>query len=347
MLTIPVTRPFTAAFALKVQTVMDVILHIGAHRTATTSFQTYMKHSARMLDARGVGYWGPPETRRDGILSGVLAHGGAGGEGAQLTTVAARIEQGCVGAERRGMHQLVVSDENMLGSVRRNLRMAELYPDAAERLKRFGDVFGARLRRVVLSIRALDTFWASALAFGVARGHRWPSQRTLADLTETPRSWRDVIEEAAAAFPRAEVTVLPHEPFCDRPEQRLAHMLAGDAPVPPAQARYWQNGAPDLAELRAALRARGEPTDGLPKGTGPWRPFDTRQAAALRERYEDDLFWLRGAGRSTATLIEEATPDQAGTNLPVGANMRGRNHDRQDGDRKDGTGEDGSMARTG
>ena len=45
---------------------MDVILHLGAHRTGSTSFQEYMTR----VQSGDVAYWGPKITR-GGLLDGV------------------------------------------------------------------------------------------------------------------------------------------------------------------------------------------------------------------------------------------------------------------------------------
>ena len=50
---------------------MDVILHIGAHRTATTTFQHYMRGQSSELARAGIGFWGPWRTR-GGLFSGVM-----------------------------------------------------------------------------------------------------------------------------------------------------------------------------------------------------------------------------------------------------------------------------------
>jgi len=50
---------------------MDVILHIGAHRTATTTFQAWMLQNADALAAGGIAYWGPDRTRA-GLFSGLV-----------------------------------------------------------------------------------------------------------------------------------------------------------------------------------------------------------------------------------------------------------------------------------
>ena len=51
---------------------MEIVLHIGAHRTATTSFQAYMRGNAPGLVQGGVAFWGPLRTR-NGLFSGLWA----------------------------------------------------------------------------------------------------------------------------------------------------------------------------------------------------------------------------------------------------------------------------------
>jgi len=67
--------PCGAAFSRRVRAFMDVILHIGAHRTATTTFQKYMRSRSAEFAARGVAFWGPLRTRR-GLFAGLLPEPG-------------------------------------------------------------------------------------------------------------------------------------------------------------------------------------------------------------------------------------------------------------------------------
>ena len=43
---------------------MDIILHLGAHRAASTSFQTYLRGADAQLAGQGIGFWGPQRTRK-------------------------------------------------------------------------------------------------------------------------------------------------------------------------------------------------------------------------------------------------------------------------------------------
>ena len=302
---------------------MDVILHVGAHRTATTSFQTYLRANRAALSAQGTGFWGPWRTR-NGLLHG-LADAPASGH--QVERATGRLHLALEGARRHGADRLVVSDENMIGSARHNLRHLALYPAAGERLARLTRAFGP-VRRVVLQIRALDGWWASAIGFLVPRGEDVPDAAALDRLAASPRSWRHVIADLACACPEAEIRVTPFECFADRPDHLLQAMT--DLALVPraAPGDFWKNRHPELPALRAALRDRGEDADHLPEGGGRWMPFDGLQAAALREAYADDLFWLRAGADGLANYTEDLPTDRTRANLASVLTERGQGHDR-------------------
>lgn len=325
-----------AALTGKVLNVMKVILHIGAQRTATTSFQAYLRGNTAWLSKRGVGYWGPHRTRRGGLFSGLVrcseqdlpkeidaAH----------REIGARVER----LAKQGKTHLIVSDENMLGTARINARAKQIYPDAAQRLDRFARVFEGMVSRVVLTVRSYDTYWPSALAFSLGRGGHLPRADDLEAITDGARGWRDVVTDTAAAFAGVDVVVDSYETFAPRPENRLAHMTDGAVELPEKHARLWLHRAPDLAQLRRAFAQRGGNPDKLPSGEGRWIPFDAVQSAKLKENYADDVFWLHAGAGGVARFVEEDQPDQAGANPSGGATTRGQDND----------GKDGRMARAG
>lgn len=303
---------------------MEIILHLGAHRTATTSFQHYLRCNAAALRDLGLGVWGPDATR-DGVLCGVIPVAGRGGAARQLERARGRIALRLRGAETAEIRQLVISDENMIGAARRNLRDGRLYAAIGERMARFAHAFDGRVRRAVLCIRAQDSYWSSVLAYGVARGHRIPLPADLDRLVTVNRQWRAVITDLACALPGVEILVLPHEVFAGCPQDKL-RVMTGIA-VPPAQgARDWLNRSPDLAALRRALRARRVDAARLPEGDGRWQPFDENQRQALQEAYACDLAWLRAGAEGLARWTEETGPVTAGRHPPTGQTTRGQGH---------------------
>lgn len=292
---------------------MDVTLHIGAHRCATTTFQHFLTRNRVLLADAGIACWTPDRTRR-GLFAGLVHRPDRIDP---VTARRARRATGLIGVERdrltaAGVATLLVSDENMMGSVRANLRAGALYPDLAARLARFAPAF-ADCRRIAVGIRAYDTYWASALAFAVAQGHRMPGTLQLDRLAAGGRGWRQVIGDVAVAFPLAEIVVWPFERVAARPEAQLAALSGTPVRVPPLSgAREWHNAGPRRAALRRILRLRGDDDAALaiPGGSGRWMPFDTDHRAELRARYSDDLDWLAsGAGGSVRLL--DAVPGDA------------------------------------
>ena len=289
---------------------MELVLHVGAHRTASTSFQAYLKQNRDELGQWGIGFWGPHRTRK-GLFAGVVPRNGYGLQEDQLRRAKGRISMQLARTEMQGARTLIVSDENMLGSVRDNLRRASLYAQAGDRMGRFSTAFGGQVSTVMISIRSLDHYWASAAAYGVGRGHPMPAPDLWERIAVSMRGWRDVITDVAQAFPDAQVRVLPFEFFSGRPELKLRYGAGCYAPAPVS--REWLNAAPRLEVLRQTLAERGDLGAGwLPEGYGPWSPFTAAQTAALRELYADDMHWLVAGADGLATLIEDPDRNELG-----------------------------------
>ena len=301
---------------------MKTILHIGAHRTGTTSFQSYMRRHAAPLAADGIGFWGPTRTRK-GLFAGIQPAPGIGRQAAQRAR--GRILLQLDKAQKRGVQVLVISDENMMGSSRLNLRSQSLYPDVGERLARYIAAFDNRIDVVALSVRSLDHFWTSTVSYGVSRGHEVPTLEQRAFIAEHQRSWRDVVADVSCAAPCATVKVLPFERFVARADRYLAVSADCDTPVD-ADPR-WKNRSPSASELRDCLTERGSDASAVPKGDGRWVPFSFEENAALREAYCEDMQWLVAGADGRAILKEDRDHISAGQTLPTGFRNRGQSND--------------------
>lgn len=297
----------------KVCRFMDVILHVGAHRTGTTTLQSYLRQHRGALQTAGVEVWDPRRTRR-GLFHG-LRPGDAVPQGDRARRRAlGRIKVNLEEAANRGVQTLVISDENLIGSVRENLRTRRLYPAIGERLARLYEALEGSLSAVVISTRSQDRYWPSACAYGVARGHKLPGKDACKQMASSRRRWRDVITDLACAVPTQDVRVLPFETYLGDARAFVKHGLGITANLPASE--DWANRAPDLTELRHILRDRGEDTCALPGNSGPWHPFDAAQDIDMQEAYLDDLFWLSSGADGLATLIEEDGPASRGTAHP-------------------------------
>lgn len=299
--------PGGAVFPRRAARNMDITLHIGPHRTATTGFQNYLRMSRNNLRAQGVEVWEPEVIRR-------------------------KQESGCYkDADTRsrvklvqasGADQLIISEENIAGSVRQNLKDGALYLGIGDRIARYTQALGGNLSAVLFSPRSLDVFWCSSLAFAAERGLRLPDPQKRAVIAQGRRGWRDVITEIAKAAPGASVRVLPFETYAGRPDRFLADGVDIEGPL--CKDRAPVNVSPRLPELRRALRASGRDASTLPFGMGRWNPFTNEEHSALRELYADDMMWLAAGADGLATLIEDRSTTKAGLNPPRAALGKGQ-----------------------
>lgn len=299
---------------------MDVILHLGAHRTGTTTLQQLLQRNQAALSEAGLQSWTPDRTRA-GLLAGLVQRP------QDLTPqieARARRSTGIIGIEierlaKSGCRQLLISEENLIGAVRNNLRESRLYPKADVRLARLGPALAQHVTTIGLSIRSFDAYWTSSIAFGVAQGHAMPGQPKLQQLVEQPRRWRHLVQEIATAFPRAKILVWPFERYVSQPEAQLASMTNGlQLSYPLSGSRDWHNSSPRLDKLRRILTIRGEAhaASRLPEGNGRWTPFDTDQREALRRQYLEDLAWFSSKANSFARFVDgDTAPADPSTDL--------------------------------
>ncbi len=321
-LTSPHFRPVGAAVTKWATRAMDVILHLGAHRTATTSFQCYMRRHAIPLSEQGVDYWGPQRARRGGLSDGLPSRAEVS-QGTDIPPDApSRIAKYLRQAKKRGARSLIVSDVNMIGCLSSTINSKMLYPDVGARMTAFGKAFDGRISAVLISPRSLEYYWCSALAHGVTLGNHVPDHATLREIAMQPRGWREVICDLAQALPGVPLRVLPYERFVGQPDAFLAAGTGLDAPFDTQ--RSWLNRAPNLPELRRVLKDRGGAPVSLPFGMGRWTPFNNEENAALRERHADDMMWLTAGADGIATLTEDDLRSRAGPTPPIGGIEQGQ-----------------------
>ncbi|KEO56170.1 hypothetical protein [Thioclava pacifica] len=304
---------------------MDVILHIGAHRTGTTAFQAWMLQNADALAGAGIAYWGPDRTRA-GLFSGLVRRPDlvSPADEAGLERLRMRLGFEIDRLAGAGLRHLVISEENLLGAIPNCVEMLTLYPDARGRLERAGRALRPHLKGVALSIRRQDMWWASALSVTVGRGMAVPQRHEQARLAAHPRGWREVTEQAQAAFDLP-VTVWSHEALGGDHVAQLGAMLPGAVlPAGLFEPGRRLNAAPGLGALRKPLAKAGHAVLG---SNGRWMPFTQGERAQLTARYLEDLSWLRAA--PPGVNFVERTAGDAGANPAAATVEEGQGHDGQ------------------
>ncbi|WP_420859309.1 hypothetical protein [Marivivens marinus] len=298
-----------AALIKKAVRAVDVILHLGAHRTGTTTLQMFLQANEARLAQSHIALWTPRLTRA-GLFAGLMDTPDRVPlmQNRGRVRAAGRVAMECTRLADAGTTTLLVAEENLIGNSRDNLRRGALYPDLRTRLEAMALPFGRRCTRIGLSIRSYDSYWASALAYAVARGHAIPTSAQLDRLVTHPRRWRELIRDVAKIFPNADLVIWPFERFAGRAADELAMLMGGVVPGATVRPENdWHNPSPRLAKLREIVSAGGaDRAAQLPAGNGRWMPFDAAQQATLRGKYREDLQWLRRGADGLARLVETA-----------------------------------------
>lgn len=278
---------------------MEIVLHVGAHRTATSALQRHIATHRKALAAAETAYWGPKVTR-GGLfrrMSGSLDNALPWEAQRAAGRVALRLEK----LRQDGHRRLLVSDENMIGSLRTVLEDTCLYPGAGQRVAEFARGFRGHRLTVGLGIRSYPQWWASALAFRLPRGGPMPRAGLRERMVTQPRRWRHVVQEIARALPDARVAVWTHEALSNLPD-RVLHDLTGietaTSRLPPT------NASPAAGDLRRLMSDCGADFDGSMWRGDRFTPFAPHESRALRAQYDEDLAWLAAGADGLADYVD-------------------------------------------
>jgi len=184
-----------------------ITLHLGAHRTATTSLQTLLVDRAVQLSARGIVCLVPPRPgRRDqetirGLLDAVRSERKRRGPFKHLTRAVAkhrlrgRLDR--LAKEQFGTHpeRVIVSEEMLLGPAFDRTGDA-IYPDLTRALGPFLTLCSGRIDHVHLTVRSYASFLVSVYAMrAIYAGPLPPFEDLAATLCAPRRRWPDVVAD--------------------------------------------------------------------------------------------------------------------------------------------------------
>jgi hypothetical protein len=288
---------------------IDLILHLGAHETGSTALVRCLEKNQDHLAAAGVALRPPEVLRAMPDFAPVLeltrrAAEGDAVAGGQLDVLRDRLATDAADAERQGTLRLILSDENMVGTMLAALKSRIIYRDAAARVAAYASVLPKPPTLIAFAVRSYAPWWQSAYAFVLQR-HPLPPFGALGEaLAQGGRGWVDVVRDLRGVFPGVPVLIWRHEAFADSMTRVVAALagLAGTDGLQPVTARVnpahlrrqvdqihrLRKDDPTLAgkALAARLAMLGEV-----KGRPP--SFRPPQKAALEARYETDLETLR------------------------------------------------------
>ncbi len=177
-----------------------IILHLGAHRTASTHVQGVLGKNTALLAKAGIA--APCQDEVKDALTKPLS--------ARIPSVRAGFRQLNIGA---GLETVVISDENLLGFLNSIFTHGEFYPDTARRLAKLRAMLPVDPVKIVVAIRPYESFFASAYGRWLAPGRMVLPRATVAELAlGLKRGWGDVLGEIEGAFPESELLISEYSP---------------------------------------------------------------------------------------------------------------------------------------
>jgi len=287
----------------------EVILHLGAHKTASTHLQQALNRAAGRLAARGVAVWLPEGLRRDGLrLQDWLGLAGEDrGHEAQLRAAFAAPAA-----------RLVISEENALGQCPGAELVADpmLYPRAGERLARLLALVPPGPLTLALALREGAGLVASCYSQALMAGRPVPFQRMFGGLDPARLDWADLVGRLRAAAPGARLLVWDHADWPAVAPQvarallgpEAAHLVPSATPAHPglsaaAVARLLAEAPADpqaARDLARRLRAELDKT----RGHAPFDPWAAPARARAARAHAQAL--ARLAAMPGVTLLRPA-----------------------------------------
>ena len=248
----------------------NVILHIGAHKTATTHLQLALQSVRAELADMGVGVYGPTQLRGAGLTLAErfsLPH-------AKTDAMLSEDPQAEWAEMSSGFDRIILSEENFVGVLNRAGGKIKfpLYPNAVEHVAGLASAIAPKGLDVFLSIRAPATFLNSIysqilMSGGAVRPEAFKTKNTLASV-----NWVQYIERLSRVKSLRSLVVWPYEDYATH-FLRIVALMAGDQP---SKVVKWQD---DYAHRGLSARAVAEILD-LDHGAR-----STRQAKLLKLRF--------------------------------------------------------------
>jgi hypothetical protein len=281
----------------------EIAIHLGAHRTGTTALQQYLNKQKAALESRGVLVICPPLTR-SGMLDGLIANP-ARLTGKDISNGRSSVQSlhELFVATRSAGNRLLLSEENILGTMENNLQHGAMYPDLEKRLVRFGDAF-EEVDTFYISVRNLVDWWSSCLAFLIKQGTSPPDAGKIAEIASSNRTWREVIQSIMRVFPRKRMVIRDFGLSLGNQARQLAMVTGWIEEFSETEKLGRSNPSNSTESLRRILHERGdaEGAERLPNSV-EYLPFSDSQAGELQARYEADVEWLKKSLRKPHRVL--------------------------------------------
>ena len=270
---------------------MQIVLHIGVHKTASTYLQAVLEASRNRLRAEGIGYV-TLEEMRSGITARVRRPGLFG---SRLKSIARRLVK-----QHAGCRRLIISDENLSGGSRELIK-GTFCSAAGERTSGFAEALGIHDVSIMVATRSYDSFVSSCYCEHLRHFSFVTPAAYVAAIDIHRLDWAMLIADLCRRFGQERVTVWRFEDFREVEDDVLSAMTGGAAvhwikPAGSVRPSFSQKAIDALTALlpllgRKQVSALVEPVaQAMARSDcATFRAYDDETASALRARYDRDM----------------------------------------------------------
>ena len=282
---------------------IKIILHAGAHKTASTHLQNRVLENENLVVKSGCSYLGPEKIRDQfGTLWRALGRSDTPDE-----------QERKLAALAAGQPRLVISEENIIGGFKDLMNgpnRAILYPKAVERLARLAQLVAPNPLHIAMAVREPSSYYVSVYNQLLLSGRFQTWERFSKGLDPTAVKWSDILRPIAEIPGVAAVSIWRYEDYHRLLPQILNTLLGQPRPdIPLHMEKRMHEGLSERAvqacctwhaagyggRLGAVAREDFPVSDAYPKFS-PWPEALMRESRAA---YGRDIEALGRAGNIT------------------------------------------------
>lgn len=181
----------------------EILLHIGAHRTGTTSLQQLCSQNRKLLSENGIAFWGPKIMRLGARKRWISMHHSTNLNKLELMEkqkIKADVKRQFKAVQNNNHNRLIVSDENFLGTMKKNFDTVTLYPNCKDNLIAYRNLLPRAPSTIIFSIRSYETYWQSTFSFLVTKGWIFDFDKIKPMILSNARGWVEVIKDIRQVF---------------------------------------------------------------------------------------------------------------------------------------------------
>lgn len=315
---------------------MEIVLHLGVHKTATTYLQSLLAKNLVPLERHSIGYAYPKTLRPLFARAPRQKHGFQ--RAMRNSARAWALRQVIDTAQDLQRKRLIISEEQLLGSVRALFSGRGLYRNVAKELRGVVSALQEQPVKVLMAIRKYDTFYASAYGQVLTGWKYLPFDQELRTaLLQDQRGWPDIIAELMQTLPAGSTLRLwQYERFGLEEQEILQEFVGasaqnellalrerlGTGPSQPGiealDTLVAKGTVPDVEGIKRILRSYGK-VKGYP-GFSPWSPTEQQ---TLEDRYTRDIALIRNLWPQA--FISQAPAQRSDSSVPLESTQPARN----------------------